>query len=391
MAFRKVPSYVAKGRAGYVLQRGVPKDVRHLIGKTVFKESGGKTLHEARAKVNAFLERTDREIAIARGELQLSVDEQIERLPELQYLDDPDVADMVIEGARIDPILTQDQKRRIELLATGEVSPEPFYGAEQLLAIAIKLKAPAARTEASWKKELDLFLKFCGKASPLSCTQEDAAAWRAYLLDRVSANTTKTRLAYLAGLWTVLEEEKPGATHIFRGLIKRIKAAPKTKTISIKPLDEWEGSIYVPVFKILYFTGARLAEIAGLRGEDLLEDRIVIQPHEDRSLKTKASERSIPIHPSLEAVLEPYRGADGLIWPALKGDGIRWAHNLSKPCKAVTGTNPHNLRHRAATRLREGNFNEATIGRLLGHTPNTVTGGYGTVPWERLVEAVRTL
>jgi integrase len=298
---------------------------------------------------------------------------------------------MVIEGARIDQTLSPTQKRRIEAIATGEAAPEPFYGAEQLLSIAVKLKAPAGRTEASWRKELGLFLQFCSKASPLSCTQEDAAAWRSHLLDRVSANTTKTRLAYLAGLWTVLEEEKPGTTHIFKGLIKRIKAAPKPKTISIRPVEEWEGSIYVPVFKILYFTGARLAEIAGLRGEDLLEDRIVIQPHQDRPLKTGASERSIPIHPSLEAVLEPYRGAEGLIWPSLKGDGMRWGNNLSKPCKAATGTSPHNLRHLAATRLREGNFNEAVIGRLLGHTPNTVTGGYGSVPWERLVEAVNSL
>ena len=388
MPFRKIPSYVVKARAGYQLQRGVPMDVRPVIGKARFKAPGGRTISEARAKVAAFLERTNREIAIARGELQLSPAEQIERLT---YEPEPEVREMFLEGARIDPALDPALRGRVAAIVTGEAAPEAFYGAEQLLAIATKLKSPAARTEVYWRRELNLFLQFVGKASPLSCTKEDAAAWRSHLLERVSANTTKTRLAYLAGLWTVLEEERPDTTHIFKGLIKRIKAEPKKQSIVIKPIEQWEGNIYLPVFKILYYTGARLAEIAGLRGEDLLADRIVIQPHQDRHLKTKASERHIPTHPCLEPVLEAYRGADGLIWPALKGDGHRWAHNLAKPCKAVTGSNPHGLRHRAATRLREANFNEAVIGRLLGHTPNTVTGGYGSIPWERLVEAVGSL
>ena len=37
------------------------------------------------------------------------------------------------------------------------------------------------------------------------------------------------------------------------------------------------------------------------------------------------------------------------------------------------------------------NFNEATVGRLLGHEPSNVTGNYGTVPWSRLVDAIHSL
>jgi integrase len=388
VAFRQIPNYITKGRAGYVLQRGVPKDVRSIIGKANFKESGGKTLQEARARVASFIERTDREIAIARGGLKLSPAEEIERLT---YEPDPEVADMYLTGAEIDPILTPKEKARVAAIVTGEASPVAFYGASDLLSVAVKLKAPAARTEASWRQEMKLFMEHCHKASPLSCTKEDAVNYRSYLLGRVSANTAKTRMAYLAGLWSVLEEEKPGTIHIFKGLIKRIKVDKPEKIITINDIANWQGSVYIPVFQCLYYTGCRIAEIAGLRGEDILVDRIVIQPHEDRPLKTKASERHIPIHTLLEPVVGAYRGAEGLIWPKLKGDGIRWGHNLSKPCRTVTGTNPHGLRHRAATKLREANFNEATIGRLLGHTPNTVTGGYGSVPWERLVEAVEAL
>ena len=392
MSYRKIPSYITKGRAGYALQRGVPPDIRQVIGKTIFKASGGKTLSEARARVESFLERTDREIAIARGELLLSPAEQIERLT---YEPDPELRELYVEGARIDEAVTDVERARLISIVTGEVQPKPFYSASDLIAVATKLKSPADRTEQAWRKELGFFLDFCGKASPLSCTKEDATAWRAELLNRVSANTTKTRLAYLAGLWSILVEEHGDAEHIFSGLTKRIKVEQREKLFTIKPVKVWSECLYLDLFKILYYTGARLAEVAGLRGEDILADRINIQPHEDRPLKTKASSRYIPIHPCLESHLGPYRSVSGLIWPRLKteagGGALRWGHNLSKPCRAVTGATPHELRHWTATRLREANFNEATIGRLLGHTPNTVTAGYGMVPWNRLVEAVCSL
>ena len=67
MAFRKLPNYVTKGRASYVLQRGVPKDCRTKVGKNKWTEPGGNTLNEARARVPGFVSRTDAEMANARG------------------------------------------------------------------------------------------------------------------------------------------------------------------------------------------------------------------------------------------------------------------------------------------------------------------------------------
>ena len=390
MAFRKVPGYITKGRAGYVLQRAVPTDVQPVIGKAKFKESGGSSLREARPRVSAFLVRTDREIAIARGQLSLSVDEQIERITQRFDLKDPVTVDLLVTGAYEDS-LTESQRSRLISLATGESAPVVFYGPEDLLSLAVQLKSPAKRTEFYWRQELSLFLDFCAVASPLSCTTDHSLKWRSHLLSRVSANTTKTRIAYLSGLWSILQEERPDATHIFRGLTKRIKAEAKPKNFTINPVSEWEDDIYLPLFKAIYYSGARLAEIAGLRGQDLLDDRIIIQPHTDRSLKSKASARQIPMHPHLTPVLRSYHDLPGLIWPELQSIDGRWGANLSRTCKKVTGATPHCFRHRAATRLREMNFNEATICSLLGHTPNTITAGYGSIPWERLVDAVKEL
>ena len=69
------------------------------------------------------------------------------------------------------------------------------------------------------------------------------------------------------------------------------------------------------IYQILYFTGARLAEIAGLQAEDLREDRILIRPNESRPLKTESSERSIPIHPRLKSLVAELRKKNGLLWP----------------------------------------------------------------------------
>ena len=391
VAVPKIASHIYKARQSYVLQRAVPSDVRQIVCKATWKEGGGKTLNEARARLPGFLARTDREIAIARGELLPSPDEQIDRLPCTAALDDPEVQELLLEGARVDPDLSQAQRERMVAVVTGELIPEPVYTAEDLIAVATKLKQPARRTRDSWCKQLDLFMGFCGVGSPLSCTKDHAASYRTYLLERVSANTAKTTINYLSGLWSILEEVKPNSTHIFRGLAKPIKVVKKERLDVVNPVTDWTGSIYVPVLKVLYYTGARLSEVSGLRVEDLLEDRIVVRPNPERTLKTSASHREIPLHPELEEILAPLRSSTGFVWPRLQGPDGRWGHNLSKPCKSITGVNPHGLRHHAATRLREQNFNEATIGKLLGHEPSNVTGSYGSVPWQRLVEAVRSL
>lgn len=72
MVFRKVPSYVVKARSSYQLVRSVPRDLQEIVGKKNWREPGGKTLQEARARVNDFIARTDLEIRVLRGEQQLS-------------------------------------------------------------------------------------------------------------------------------------------------------------------------------------------------------------------------------------------------------------------------------------------------------------------------------
>ena len=53
---------------------------------------------------------------------------------------------------------------------------------------------------------------------------------------------------------------------------KSLRAAQTKRNQSFEPTIpyiEWTGSIYVPVFQLLYFTDARFAEIAALRAEEI--------------------------------------------------------------------------------------------------------------------------
>ena len=183
-------------------------------------------------------------------------------------------------------------------------------------------------------------------------------------------------------------------THIFRGLNKRIKVVKARKPdITIIDPSQWKGAgERIEIFQFLFFTGARLAEIAGLQAEDLLEDRILIRPNELRPLKTSSSERSIPIHPRLKSLAVELREKEGLLWPAqYQESNQRWGVNLSKPCRKIVGITPKGFRDRAATVLRSNNMNESVVVALLGHTPNSISMSYGAVPWNELKRAVKLL
>ena len=397
MAFRKHPTYVRKARNGYQLQRGVPIDVQPIIGKKVWCEPGGATYREAHARSPGFVARTDRDIAVARGQLVLSPEELIDSLPKTHDLNDREMVAALKEGADVaveEGWLTTEQRQRYLRVLNGEEDPRPQLTAEELFQAARILKGSADRTVAGWRKAMSDFLSFAGVAHPTAATREHAVAYRSHLLQRVKSSTAKTNLAYLAGLWSVLNENHPGHPNIFHGLTRRIKVVKARKVeVHIDDPDIWEGSeTHLLILKFLYFTGARLAEIAGLMAEDLLEDRILIRPNQKRSLKTDGSEREIPLHPRLKEFASALRKQEGLLWPSqFQPATSRWGVNLSKPAKLITGVSPKGLRDRAATVLRGAGKNEALVVRLLGHTPNWISSEYGAVPWSELVKAVELL
>ena len=386
-----------KARNGYQLQRGVPKDVQPVIGKTIWVEGAGSTYRAAQRLSPVFAAKTDRLIAEARNEVSLSDDELIDAVPNRFDLSDPEVVEALLTGCDVEVeegALTREQASRYRAILKGEEQPREHLSKEELIQQAKALKAPAARTEMSWRSALNDFLAHAAVTHPTSATTQHAVAYRSWLLARLSPSTAKTRLAFLSGLWSVLCELRPGSTHVFQGLNKRIKVVKSRKSeVTITDPSQWQGSVeQMEIFQFLYFTGARLAEIAGLQAEDLLEDQILIRPNESRPLKTESSERSIPIHPRLQCLVIELRKKNGFLWPGqYQESNKRWGVNLSKPCKKIVGVTPKGFRDRAATVLRANNMNEAVVVALLGHTPNSISMAYGATPWKELKRAIKLL
>jgi len=375
----------------------VPKDIQPLIGKSVWVESGGSTYREAHRLSPDFAARTDHEIKLARGELSLSPEEVIDALPKAYDLNDSEMVAALEEGAWValeQGFMNRAQVDRYLRVLYRAEPPNEHLTAQQLILRAVELKSPAARTIRGWEDALADFLRFSQTSSPTACSRDNAVQYRTDLLRRMKASTVKTRLAYLGGLWSVLHELRPDLPHIFEGLNRRIRVERVRKAeVSIADPDQWQGNQeHVVILKILYFTGARLAEIAGLCGEDIQDDRILIRPSPKRSLKTPSSEREIPIHARLQDLMAELRGRQGYLWSSqLQEKTFRWGVNLSKPSSKITGVSPKQLRDRAATVLRANGMNEAVVVRLLGHTPNSISMQYGAVPWAQLKKAVALL
>ncbi len=407
-----MPRYIVKGRSSYHLQRLVPKDCREVLGRSKWTAPGG-TLNQARTKVPAFLARTDREIREARGERlsaeeqlihygptdELSIFEMVEAVAPrgLSAYDDSGNPDP--EFSRLYEIASKVQKGEARELLTSE----------RLLQARYHEREPAARTYESWKQSLNGFMAFTGKARPGLCTKTDAVAYSDHLLTFMGRNSAKTRIAFLSGLWTTLVAREDG-DHIFKGLAGKLspttreqaqKASLAKRNQSFEPttpIEDWSGSQYVDIFKILYYTGCRLAEVVGLTGEDLHEDFISVAWSDERSLKTSHSVRDIPLHPQLKELIKSLSGRIGPIWPNQKSvktiDGveiIRWGHNLSKPCRKVTGLKPKDFRDRFATQLRGHNFNQVNIERLMGHSAVDTNSSYGGKNWEAYVSMVNQI
>lgn len=415
VVFRKVPNYITKARASYQLVRGVPTDCQAHVGKKKWKEGGGKTVSQARAKLPGFLARTDAEIRQARGE-QLTPEEWVIRLGDHPGLKAGDLADAAaphvsqyLDDGSVNPVYER-------VLATAEAvkagKGNALLSVDGLLQARRLDREPGGSTYQGWRSALLNFMAFSGKARPGLCTPADAEGFKDYLLTIKARSSTKTVISYLAALWATLVAKEGQGENIFQPLIHSLGETIKTRALKAAeskrfksfeptiPIEDWTGSKYLDVFRILYYSGCRKAEVAGLKVDDIHDDYFSVEWSEERSLKTANSVRDIPIHPAIKSMLHELRdGTVGNLWPSLmftqKVDGvdvIRWGGNLSKGCKRVTGLRPKDFRDRVIGQLRSNNFNQVLIERLSGHSASTMNSQYGGNDWEmyrRMVNSIK--
>ncbi len=136
------------------------------------------------------------------------------------------------------------------------------------------------------------------------------------------------------------------------------------------PVDWW------PFFSTLFYTGARLGEVQGLRGADLLMSAKRIVIHEaDRRVKSSAAVRDLPIPQVLKDALCVHLsrvrpGPADLIFP---GDfqsyaAVRRAWNATCDGARIVGATPHDARHTFAVHAMMAGVLLPRLQKLLGHS-----------------------
>jgi integrase len=161
------------------------------------------------------------------------------------------------------------------------------------------------------------------------------------------------------------------------------------------------AAFWLPLLAL--FTGARQAELAGLTAADVQDEPetstplfyITSQASRGKRLKTKASQRVIPVHAQLVKLgflkyVEDVRRHHGdkaflfpLIEPAQGRVGVAaWSKWFGRYLRAqgVTDTTKvfHSFRHGFKDALRQGKVNQEIHDALTGHAQaSTVSGGYG--------------
>ncbi|MDA0226611.1 MAG: tyrosine-type recombinase/integrase, partial [Proteobacteria bacterium] len=138
---------------------------------------------------------------------------------------------------------------------------------------------------------------------------------------------------------------------------------------------------------LLALTGARLAEIVGLRRSDvnLEEGWIHVTGHPSRSLKTSSSDRKVPLVPlALEAITKQLGEHDSdYLFPAYCNDKENYANSASARLnkwaqRIIPNRSMHCLRHTMRDLLREVGCPDSIAKQIGGWSRGAdVSEGYG--------------
>jgi integrase len=433
-------------------RRAVPKALRSIVGqREIVKSLHTSDLREAKsraitvaAEVDALLWRARRTLAnphaaIAavaanivredadwrRGRLdgddeierqQAGIGDELERL--LEQSSKATLADEIDRQARIKALRTILAKLENGNSAVDEADTEEVM----LSGLFERYKAERKPSDKVWR-EFDLvqrhFITVNGDLSVRSIRKSHIRTFKAALLTMRSSKrrqgqeegatlSTSTVVKLLGLLRSVLAwAEREGFVDVnpahgtarVASTEKKVATIDKRRPFTVAEVRDLLSKLPADgpvrwILLLLAYTGARLAEVVGLRQQDVGEERGIsyldIRPHEARSLKTKVSCRRVPIHCELLRM-----GFAREVLP-FTGSPDMWSQKLGRWLRANGFTDArlvvHSLRHTVKDRLRAARVPEAEQRALLGHAGIGVADSYGSgFPLSVLRDAVKRI
>jgi integrase/recombinase XerC len=262
----------------------------------------------------------------------------------------------------------------------------------------------SAHTIRSYANDLTDFQRFLAARGDDDVADADARAVRAWLAALhargLAAVSVARKLAAVRSLFRFL---------VRRGVVDgnpaREVRSPRQprKLVTFLPIDEVTQLVDgravggasrardVAILELLYATGLRVSELAGLDLEAVDRDERTV-----RVLGKGRKERIVPYGGQAAHALEAWLGcrgdAEGALFTNARGGRltVRSVHTIVRRSARAAGltrrVSPHTLRHTFATHLLDGGADLRAIQELLGHSRLSTTQRYTHVGAEQLMK-----
>ncbi|WP_336486473.1 DUF6538 domain-containing protein [Methylobacterium nigriterrae] len=285
-------------------------------------------------------------------------------------------------------------------------------------------RKPSQSTVDQWRKHVQAFIAFLGKDDAGQVMKADVVRWKDALVEAGGSpktiNDAKLAAVKAAYAWGVKNVRVASNPVIGVSVAHRKRAGEQmqgftdaeAEAILTAAVKETRPHLHwIPL--LCAATGARVGEIAQLRGQDVIEQdgipalRITA---EAGSVKTLGSERVVPIHSAVIAAgfLEFARGKRGPLFfdPAKRRTGAKkpqhkivakyvaeWVQELGleKVGRSHRKDPSHAWRHRFKTLARQAHINDSVADAIVGHAPDSVAKAYGTVTLATMKDAVERI
>lgn len=138
-----------------------------------------------------------------------------------------------------------------------------------------------------------------------------------------------------------------------------------------------DDSLFGAYLTVLFWTGCRRREILNLEwpNVDFKTHKIYVR---GLGIGKGMKERTVPMLPQVEAILEPIKKDDGRVFPQWHPDTVsKWFLALCRHCGIDARL--HDLRHSAATYMLKSGIPIEVVKKILGHASLTTTMVYAHV------------
>ena len=219
-------------------------------------------------------------------------------------------------------------------------------------------------------------------------TNEVVLSQGIHWLKKTSQSTAKLRISSLKAIWNKGRKMK---------LIAGTKAdnpwldaddglVIETRDPDFYPWEHYEHYHDDPYFVMLWYTGARIGEVAGLDPKNIVMNTDIpyfqFIDQDNRDIKNKPSKRKVPIHPACFRVLPKFRQSKAV------APGCSWSENFKKNMGLPKFEAAHTLRHSFHTRCRDAGIEEYMIDIITGHAKASTTAQYGKTRLHLLRDAI---